>query len=73
MDKVTDKLNIKKNNWIDIKNDIIDLNNLIDEKFSHIYEINENNREKIEKYNTMMENIIFEYHNVCKKMITNNN
>ena len=44
-----------------------ELNYLIDKKCIEIIEMNNNNNNKIEKYKIMMENIILEYHKICKE------
>lgn len=70
----TDKslINNCDKNIIEIKNDIIELNNLIDEKCLKIYENNEISENKIIRYKLLMENIILEYHKICKEMFNNN-
>lgn len=63
---------VKKNdnlkNIIVIKNDILELNILIDKKCLEIQEVNKSYEHKIQNYKLMMENIILEYHNICKKL-----
>lgn len=49
--------------------DIIELNNLIDKKCIEINKINSDNNIKIITYKNLMENIILEYHNVCKEKL----
>lgn len=46
-----------------------ELNYLIDKKCIEIIEMNNNNNNKIEKYKIMMENIILEYHKICKEKL----
>ena len=55
-----------------IKNEIIELNDLIDKKCLEIYENNENYNNKILKNKLMMENLIIEYHKICKELLKNN-
>ena len=59
-----------KNNIIEIKNEIIELNNLIDKKCFEIYETNEKNYNKISKLKIYMENIILDYHKICEDLFT---
>ena len=63
---------VKKNdnlkNIIVIKNDILDLNILIDKKCLEIQEATESYEHKIQNYKSMMENLILEYHNICIKL-----
>ena len=59
-----------KNNIIEIKNQIIELNNLIDKKCFEIYETNEKNYNKISKLKIYMENIILDYHKICEDLFT---
>ena len=72
MDSIESSNNSFDKNVIEIKNDIIELNNLIDEKCLKIYEINEISENKIIRYKLLMENIILEYHKICKEMFNNN-
>lgn len=51
-----------------ITNEIIDLSNFIDKKCVELYDTNQTHNENIEKYQLMMENIILEYHKICKKL-----
>lgn len=51
-----------------IKNDTIELNNMIDKKCLDIYNHNNDNENKIIKYTDYMENIILEHHKICKIM-----
>lgn len=57
---------------IDIKKEIIELNDMIDKKCLEIYNQNDDNENKILKYKLYMENIILEYHKVCKLMFVKN-
>lgn len=43
-----------------------ELNDLIDKKCIEISELNNKYEIKIDKYKIMMENIILEYHKICK-------
>ena len=72
MDSIESSINSFDKNVIEIKNDIMELNNLIDEKCLKIYEINEISENKIIRYKLLMENIILEYHKICKEMFNNN-
>lgn len=54
-----------------INNELLDLTNLIDKKILQIYEENEINDKKISQYKTLMENIILEYHKICKELFKN--
>ena len=54
-----------------INNELLDLTNLIDKKTLQIYEENEINDKKISQYKTLMENIILEYHKICKELFKN--
>ena len=60
MDSIESSNNSFDKNVIEIKNDIMELNNLIDEKCLKIYEINEISENKIIRYKLLMENIILE-------------
>lgn len=51
-----------------IKQDILELSDFIDKKCLEIYEFNQDNMKKTEHYKLMMENLILEYHNVCKNL-----
>lgn len=51
-----------------IKQEITDLNNLIDKKCLDIYNENEKGENKINMYTNYMETIILEYHKICKTM-----
>ena len=55
----------------EIKNEIIELNNILDKKCLDIYNQNDENEKKILKYKTYMENIILEHHKICKLMFAN--
>jgi hypothetical protein len=61
------------NNIKEIKNEIIELNNMIDNKCIDIYNQNEENENKILKYKLYLENIILEHHKICKVMFTRKN
>lgn len=50
----------------DIKNEIIELNNMLDKKCFDIYNQNNNDENKIIIYKNYLETIILEYHKVCK-------
>lgn len=66
----TIKLDSKnKNDIINLKNDFIELNNLIDKKCINIYESNKLDEDKIIKYKSLMENMIFEFHKICKEIL----
>jgi hypothetical protein len=56
-------------NIFEIKKDIMELSNMIDKKCLEIYELNVNDEKKIQYYKSMMENLILEYHNVCKNLL----
>jgi hypothetical protein len=58
-------------NIADINNDILELTNLMDMKIMEIYDINENNNNKILSYKLLLENIILEYHKICKELFKN--
>ncbi len=58
----------KKNKNSTMEN-IIELSELMDKKCIYINEQNQKHSEDIEKYKLMMENLILEYHKVCKKII----
>lgn len=62
-----------KQNILDIQNEINELNDLIDKKCIEIYNLNDENENKIQKYKLYMENIILEYHQICKLLIINQN
>jgi len=55
-------------NIFDVKKDILELSNMIDKKCLEIYELNIDSEKKIQNYKLMMENLILEYHNVCKNL-----
>lgn len=61
------------NDIYEIKNDMIEFNNMIDNKCIDIYNKNEENENKIAKYKLYMENIILEYHKICKLMFVKKN
>ena len=63
-----EKYNIE--NYKQIITEMIELNNLIDTKCIQIQEENTLNYSQIEKYKVLMENIILDYHNVCKKIFS---
>ena len=52
----------------EIKEEIIELNNLIDKKCLEIYNQNEFIENSIINYMNMMENLILEHHKICKNM-----
>lgn len=54
-----------------INNDILNLTNLIDKKTLQIHEENETNNKRILQYKSFMENIILEYHKICKELFKN--
>lgn len=54
-----------------ILKELIELNNLIDSKCILIQEQNFKNNFRIDQYKILMENIILDYHNVCKKIFIN--
>lgn len=56
-----------------IKNEIIELDYMIDNKCLDIYNKNEDNENKILKYKSYIENIILEHHKICKKMFEKKN
>lgn len=59
----------------DIKKKIMEynnINNIIDEKCLDIYNENNENENKITKYKLYMENVILEYHKLCKLIYTKN-
>ena len=56
------------NDIIIIKQDILELSDVIDKKCLEIYEFNQENTKKTHHYKLMMENLILEYHNVCKNL-----
>ena len=62
---------MKKNISSDIKNisgDLKDLLKLIDNLEVELIDSNKKNEHKIIMYKMMMENIILEYHETCKKL-----
>ena len=63
-----DKNNKLIKNILEIKNDILKSNYSIDEKCLEIQDLNNINEKKIIKYKLLMENIILEYHKVCKDL-----
>ena len=68
MEKNYDKI---EKNILDIKQDIMELSEMIDKKCLEIYEFNCLNEKKIERYKLMMENLILEHHNVCRNLFNN--
>jgi len=62
--------NSKIENYNKILSELTELNNLIDLKCIKIQEENNLNIKQIEKYKVLMENIILDYHNVCKKIFS---
>ena len=59
---------LEKNNYLEILTQLVELNNLIDLKCIKIQEQNDNENDKINRYKILMENIILDYHNFCKKI-----
>jgi len=59
---------VQINEYKEILKELTELNNLIDNKSIQIQESNTKYDQQIEKYKIMMENIILEYHNYCKKI-----
>jgi hypothetical protein len=57
----------------DIKNKVLNLTNMIDNKCLDIYNKNEENENKILRYKTYIENIILEHHKICKIMFGKKN
>lgn len=51
-----------------IKKEIIELNNMIDNKCLDIYNQNDEYENKINLYKNYLETIILEYHKICKIM-----
>lgn len=51
-----------------IKKEIIELNNMIDNKCLDIYNQNDECENKINLYKNYLETIILEYHKICKIM-----
>ena len=61
--------NIKvKENIIIIKNEITDLLESIDNLEVNIIQLNNKNTSTIDFYKIMMENLILEHHDLCKKI-----
>ena len=52
----------------DIREEIIELNNIIDKKCLDIYNQNNINENKINAYQNYLESVILEYHKMCKIM-----
>ena len=50
----------------DIREEIIELNNIIDKKCLDIYNQNNKNENKINVYQNYLESVILEYHKMCK-------
>lgn len=57
----------------EIKKEMDELNILIDKKCLDIYNQNVENENKILMYKTYMENIILEYHKICKILFSEKN
>ena len=55
-------------NIFDVKKDIMELSDMIDKKCIEIYEFNNLSENKTSQYKLMMENLILEYHKVCKNL-----
>ena len=67
------EINCDTLNYIeDKKKEMIELNDMIDQKCLEIYNQNDDNENKILKYKLYMENIILEYHKICKLMYKKN-
>lgn len=69
-------LDIDINNYENDINDILDktieITNLIDKKSLEITDVNNNNNNKILQYKLLLENVILEYHKICKELYKNN-
>jgi hypothetical protein len=57
----------------EIKKEMDELNILIDKKCLDIYNQNVENENKIFMYKTYMENVILEYHKICKILFSEKN
>lgn len=69
------KISNIKNYYSDItiiNDDIINLTSLIDKQILEIYDENELSNKKILQYKLLLENIILEYHKICKEIYKNN-
>lgn len=55
-------------NIVEIKDELVELNNLIDKKCLDIYNKNNNIENSISIYTSMMENLILEHHKICKNI-----
>ena len=60
------EINLPLNEINEIKKEVIELNDMIDNKCLEIYNKNEENEKKISKYKMYLENIILEHHKICK-------
>jgi hypothetical protein len=57
------------NNIAEIKNEIDELNDAIDKKCIDIYNQNDESEKKIILYKSYLENVILEYHKICRLML----
>lgn len=57
-----------KDNLKSIEDKLIELDKLIEKEYIEMNEKNEKNINKINKFKMLIENIIIEYHNTCKKI-----
>ena len=62
------KTKLNENNIKKIHSEIVKIMKTIDEKEKTLIDINNKNNNLIEKYKFFMEELITEYHGVCKKI-----
>lgn len=65
-------INNYENDINDILDKTIEITNLIDKKSLEITDVNNNNNNKILQYKLLLENVILEYHKICKELYKNN-
>jgi hypothetical protein len=61
-----------KEKILEINNDFIELTNLIDKKSLEVYNKNNSNEKKIDKYKILLESLIMEHYKISKILLKNN-
>ena len=61
-----------KEKILEINKDFIELTNLIDKKSLEVYNKNNSNEKKIDKYKILLDSLIMEYYKISKILLKNN-
>ena len=61
-----------KEKILEINNDFIELTNLIDKKSIEVYNKNNSNEKKIEKYKILLDSLIMEHYKISTILLKNN-